>query len=121
MHHGIFSCAGDAPLSEVAQMMSKHRIHAVAVTERVGARPAGIVSDLDVASALASGAEPTALQVAATEPLTVSADDPLHRAAQMMSEHGVSHLVVVDASDGHPVGIMSTLDLATVYAGAADR
>jgi CBS domain-containing protein len=33
-----------------------------------------------------------------------------------MAEHGVSHLVVLEAADGHPVGIISTLDIASAYA-----
>jgi CBS domain-containing protein len=117
MHHGIFSCGGDAPLGEVAGIMAKHHVHAVAITTGDGSRPAGIVSDLDVVVAAASGEEPSALQAAATEPLAVSADDRLPRAAQMMAEHGVSHLVVLDAESGHPIGVLSTIDIATVYAG----
>jgi len=118
MHHGILSCAGDAPLGEVAGMMAKHRVHAVAVTNGDGRRVIAIVSDLDVAAAAADGREPTALEVAATEPLTVSASEPMHHAAQLMVEHGVSHLVVVDPASGYPVGILSTLDVAVLYAGA---
>lgn len=119
MHAGILSCAADAPLAEVAGIMAKHGVHAVAVTEHDGARPVGVVSDLDVVAAAASGAEPSALQAAATEPLTVSGRESLRRAAQLMAEHGVAHLVVLDASSGYPVGVLSTLDVAAVYAGAA--
>ena len=36
-----------------------------------------------------------------------------------MTEHGVAHLVVVDAASGYPVGILSTLDLAALYADEA--
>jgi CBS domain-containing protein len=38
-----------------------------------------------------------------------------------MSEHGVSHLVVLDAANGHPIGILSTLDVAAVYAGELEE
>ena len=31
-----------------------------------------------------------------------------------MGEHGVSHLVVVDSAGGYPLGVLSTLDIATV-------
>lgn len=118
MHEGILSCTGDAPLGELAGIMIRHRVHAVAVTDGAGSRPVGVVSDLDVVAAATSGEEPSALQAAATEPLTVSADERLHRAAQLMVEHGVSHLVVLDAASGHPAGVLSTLDVATVYAGS---
>jgi CBS domain-containing protein len=33
-----------------------------------------------------------------------------------MAEHGVSHLVVVDAASRQPIGVLSTLDIAAVYA-----
>jgi CBS domain-containing protein len=116
MHTGILSCASDAPLAEVAGIMSKHRVHAVAVSDHQGRRPVGVVSDLDVVAAAVSGVEPNALQAAATEPLAVSASESLYRAAQLMAEHGVTHLVVLDAAGGHPVGVLSTLDIAAAYA-----
>lgn len=100
-------------------MMAHHRIHAVAVTERLGGRPLGIASDLDVVAAIAGGDALTAGQVACTEPLTISTDELLGRAAQLMTEHAVGHLVVVDAASGYPVGVVSTLDIATVYASWA--
>ena len=118
MHHGILSCTGDAPLAQVAAIMSEQRVHAVAVTNSDGGRPVGVVSDLDIVAAAAAGSDPSALQAAATEPFTVSADESLHRAARLMSEHGAAHLVVVDAAGGYPVGVLSTLDIVAVYAGA---
>jgi len=117
MHRGILSCTADAPLSEVAGVMARHRVHAVVVTNGESTQPVGVVSDLDVVAAGVSGEEPTALQAAATEPLSASTSESLQRAAQLMAEHGVSHLVVRDASSGEPVGILSTLDIAAVYAG----
>jgi CBS domain-containing protein len=115
MHRGIFTCTGDAPLGEVAGVMAKHRVHAVVVTNRESRRPVGVVSDLDIVAAMASGAEPSALQTAATEPLSISAEDSLHRAAQLMAEHSVSHLVVHDPGAGDPIGVISTLDLAAAF------
>lgn len=116
MHHGILSCASDAPLGEVAGVMAKHRVHCVAITNGVNDRPIGIASDLDLVMAAATGKEPTALQAASTEPLSVSADESLERAAQLMGEHGVAHLVVLDAASGDAVGVLSTLDIAAAYA-----
>lgn len=96
--------------------MANHRVHAVVVTANGAARPIGVVSDLDVVAALAVGADCAAGEVAATETITVAPDEPLQSAAQLMSEHAVSHLVVVDAAGGCPVGVLSTLDVASVYA-----
>jgi CBS domain-containing protein len=97
-------------------LMATHRVHAVVITAANGRRPVGVVSDLDVVAAVAAGADCSAHETAATEALTVSADEPLRNAAQMMSEHGVSHLLVVDGAGGYPVGVLSTLDVASVYA-----
>ena len=117
MHQGILSCTGDAPFAEVAGLMARHRVHAVAVTDGASTRPVGVVSDLDVVAAAASGEVPSAVQAAAMEPLTISANDSLARAGQLMSEHRASHLIVLDPASGHPIGILSTLDLMGAYAG----
>jgi CBS domain-containing protein len=116
MHHGILSCDADAPLDEVAATMARHRVHAVAVTNGNGGRVIAVVSDLDVITATANGSQPTAREMAATEPLTVSANSPVRQAAQLMAEHGVSHLVVRDPASGQPIGILSTLDVTALYA-----
>lgn len=115
-HKGILHCSAEAGLDEVAQVMSSHRLHAVVISAGEDGRPEGLVSDLDVVQALNAGNISTAGQVAATEPVIVSANERLLRAAQLMVEHAVSHLVVLDADSGRPVGILSTLDIADVLA-----
>ena len=121
MHAGILTCASETPLAEVAAIMTEHRVHAVAVTRTGGGRPVGVVSDLDVVTAAASGTDPSALEAAATEPLTVSAGESIRRAAQLMAEHGVAHLLVLDPASGYPVGVLSTLDIAAAYADGVSR
>jgi CBS domain-containing protein len=117
MHHGILTCDPSAPAREVAAIMARNHVHAVALTGGNRERPVAIVSALDVAAAVASGDELTACQVAGTEYVAVAADQPVQQAAQLMTEHGVSHLMVLDAAGGFPVGVLSTLDIAAVYAG----
>jgi CBS domain-containing protein len=102
----------------VAAIMAGHRVHAVAISGGNG-RPTGVISDLDVVAAMASGEHPRAAQLAAGEPLAVSSEERLDHAAQLMAAHGVSHLVVADAAGGHPIGVLSALDLAAVYAGGS--
>jgi CBS domain-containing protein len=119
MHTGIFSCPGDAPLGEVAAMMARHRVHAIAVTNGERQRPVGVITTLDVVTAIASGGEPTAHQAAVTESISISSGEPLQHAAQLMAEHGVSHLVVLDSASGYPVGVLSTLDIAAAYSGGS--
>ena len=121
MRLGIVGCAPDTPLQEVARLMSAHRIHCVVVgvvTEaQHGTRLVwGVVSDLDLARALAAGEELTAGEVAATELVTASPFDSLADVALVMGDHDVAHLVVVDGNDAEPMGVISTLDLARAAA-----
>jgi len=118
MHHGILSCPPDAPLAQVAAIIAGRGVHAVVVTDDHRGRPVGVVSDLDVVAAAVDGSDLTARQIAATEPLSVSSDESLHRAAQVMAEHRVAHLIVVDAAGGYPVGVLAASDIAAVSAGA---
>jgi len=115
MHQGIFACGPDASAREVAAVMAKHHVHAVAVKNDGSDRPVGIISALDVVAAAASGEEPTAARIAGTEFVTVSANQTVQHAAQLMTEHGVSHLIVLEAASGLPIGVVSTLDIASLY------
>ena len=117
MHHGILSCDPYASARDVAAVMAEHHVHAVALTDGNGERPVAIVSALDLVAAASSSDELTAGQVAGTEYVAVGADQPVQQAARLMTEHGVSHLIVLDAAGGFPIGVLSTLDVAAVYAG----
>jgi CBS domain-containing protein len=127
MHRGVFRCSADTPLTEVARLMSRERIHAVVVTgiraedSSRDRHPWGIVSDLDlVAAALAKASDATAGKIAAMEFLTVGAGHTLEQAAQLMTEHGVNHLVVLDLQTGRAVGVLSTHDVAKLI-GSEER
>jgi CBS domain-containing protein len=121
MHEGVVSCPPDTALPDVAELMSTHGIHAVFVfddNEHAGRGDfLGIVSDLDLVAAAWAGLETrTAGQSAVTPILTVTTEDALERAAELMVEHSVSHLSVVDRSTRQPVGVLSTIDIARVVA-----
>jgi CBS domain-containing protein len=117
MHTGILTTDASTPLRIVARLMSEQRVHALAVSEPGHVRrPWGIVTALDVAAGATSETELTAGQAATTEVVTVLASDSLERAAHVMVEHGVSHVVVIDDASGHPARILSALDVAAAYA-----
>jgi CBS domain-containing protein len=117
MRLGVVSCPPDTPLQEAARIMGTYRIHCVVVADPDSDRPWGVVSDLDLAGAAGQDvAKRTVWDIAGSELVTVHAEEPLARAAQLMTEHQVSHLVVVQPASGHPVGVISTLDLAGVLA-----
>jgi CBS domain-containing protein len=62
----------------------------------------------------------TALGSAATPALMIAPDETLRRAAQLMGEHEVTHLFLVEPTTTKPLGVLSTLDLAEVLAGVAE-
>jgi CBS domain-containing protein len=120
MHAGVVTCAAETPLRDVARIMVEHHIHCVAVPDIQGKGLAAwaIVSDLAVVAAAAAGGIEgrTAGDITASEALAISDDATVDRATQLMSEHRASHLVVVGAASGRPVGVLSTLDVAGLLA-----
>jgi CBS domain-containing protein len=117
MHRGVITCPHGASLRTVARMMAAYDVHCVVVFDEREADDQpfwGVVSDLDLAAGLSEDDldEHSAGQVAASPVVMVSSDEKLNRAAQLMTEHGSSHLVVVEPGTEVPVGVLSTLDLA---------
>ena len=114
MHPGVVACAAETPLVTVAQIMAQRHIHSVVVSDLPDGRW-GVVSDLDLLGTVDSDVEAlTAGEVAATEAPTVEAEETLERASQVMREHGVTHLIVVER--GRAIGVVSTLDVAGILA-----
>jgi CBS domain-containing protein len=114
---GILACPPDAPLDEVAWLMAENRVHAVVVADDNGPEPP-VIADADLIAA-ANSARFDALRardIAGTEAVSVGEEETLERAAQLLAEHQVSHLVVRDRRR-LPVGILSTLDIARAISG----
>lgn len=117
MRGPVITCGPETPIQLVAQTMAHEHVHAIVVTgiERTAW---GVVTSLDVAAAASTGAiGDIARDVAGTEPVTVDEDTPLSEAARIMVEHQVNHLLVADRA-GHPLGIVSTSDVAARFATA---
>src|SRR5512132_3134902 len=128
MHPGLISCSLDTPLRTVARMMATYRVHAILVTahgeeELPGGGRWGILSDVDLLRAAEAGDldEQPARTIASTPVLAVATSDELARAAQLMLEHVVTHLVVIEGDSGRPIGVLSTLDIARALAGFPER
>jgi CBS domain-containing protein len=115
MHRGIVTCPPTATMREVAELLAEHGVHCAVVADETGRTLWGIVSDIDLMRGLRSPLPLTAGNLAALDVLTVDPQDELRRAAQLMAEHDVAHLIVVD---GGPVGMLSTLDVAQAVARA---
>jgi CBS domain-containing protein len=124
MHPGVVFCIPQATLRTVAQIMADRAIHSVVVSDLdapVSGRNWGVISDLDLLRA--AGGDPasqTAGQIAMTELRTIGVDETLPRAAEIMSRHGATHLIVVEADGSRAVGVLSSLDLARALAASRD-
>ena len=116
MHRGVVTCSPTTSLVTVAREMAAHRIHCVVVRRHDADVVWGVVSDLDLVSAASLGfADGTADSAAATPAVTAHPRDGIRRAMQLMVEHQVTHVVVVDDED-RPRGVISTLDVAEALA-----
>jgi CBS domain-containing protein len=97
----------------VARMMRDENIGAVLVSE--GEQLRGLVSDRDlVVRSMAEGGDPnqmTVAQACSDDLVTVGPADDLARAVEVMREHSVRRVPVVDEGQ-HAVGIVSLGDLA---------
>ncbi len=121
MRTGVMTASPDAPLRDIAATMADYRVHSVVITDlELGSgeqRAWGIVTDADILEATRSDIDGlTARDCAASELITVTPGESLEHAAQMMSEHEASHLLVADPETGRPVGMISSLDIAAVVA-----
>jgi CBS domain-containing protein len=124
MHPGMVSCPPDASLSTVARLMVTYRVHAIFIHAHGDDLAQGeswaVVTDADlVRAAFVGDLETTAASIAAAPVLAVSTAEPLEHAMQLMTEHEVAHVVVLEGRSGRPVGVVSTLDIARAVAGLA--
>jgi len=107
----LLTCDGDASLTEVARLLSQHRVHALLV----GDHSISVVTDRDVIAAIGPGRTVYARDIA-VEALTVPASASLRQAAMLLTQHHATHLIAVDEAAGRPVGILSDSDILAVYA-----
>jgi CBS domain-containing protein len=121
MHPGVVTCDPGTPLVTAARVLADERIHCIVVagieeTSR-GSRIAwGTLTDRDLLRALDSGElGATVGELAASEIVTVEPAESLSRAVQLMNEHEITHLVVVQTD--FPVGVISSLDVARAACG----
>jgi len=125
MHPGVFTCFFETPLTTVARIMATHHVHCVVglgdATDD-DTRVWGLVTDRDIVAAAATDyVHRTAGTSAASEAATIDPHATLRRAAEVMTDRGLSHLLVVEPGSDQPIGVISTLDIAGVVGGVVTR
>lgn len=122
MHQGVMTCDPDATLTEVARIMATHHVHFIGVLG-LSTSASGevltwrVITDLDlVRGGVRPGESDTARTLARHPVVTVDPGTPLRHAADLMLGRGLSHLLVISPETQHPVGVLSTLDVAGTLA-----
>lgn len=101
----------DATIGDVAQRLRSENVGALVVAE--DDRPVGIVTDRDVALALADGGDITSQsveEVMTEDPATIREDEEAMEISRVIEEHNVRRIPVVD-DDGKLTGIVTLDDL----------
>ena len=117
MRVGVVTCRPETKLADVARMMVGYEIHSVVVSDVQGEGGLwGIVTSLDLARVADELSSLTAGQVASTDLVTIRSDESLKRAAELMAEHGVTHLIAVQPDTDRPAGMISARGIAAALA-----
>jgi CBS domain-containing protein len=122
MSPGVISCPPETPLRVVARMMATFNVHSVFVFEHTDeddetSQLWAVVSDLDLVAAARLDLDARTAGASAVTPLvSVPLDAPIQDAAELMAQHGIAHLAVLDPKTRRPVGVISTLDIARAIA-----
>ena len=116
----VATVPGEASLLEVAESLAADGIGAVCVLEN--GHLAGVVSERDVVTHLAQGANPehvTAADVMATDLVTAHPDDRILDIARRMADAQVRHLPVIE--EGKVAGFLSIRDIFEVLVDVASH
>jgi CBS domain-containing protein len=117
MRVGVITCRSETKLADVARMMEGYDVHSVVVSDVGGEGGAwGIVTSLDLTRATDQASTLSAGEVASRDLVTVESSEPLKRAAELMAEHGISHLIAVQPGTDRPAGVISARSVAAVLA-----
>jgi CBS domain-containing protein len=110
-HSPLISIEPSATLRDAARLLEAEAIGAAAVMD--GTKLIGVLSERDIARALAHEADPDADLVDAwmtSSPVTARPDDPILEVALQMLDDGIRHLPLVDRY-GKATGMISLRDI----------
>jgi CBS domain-containing protein len=115
-----------ASVQQTAQKMKEKNVSSLVVVDEAG-KPQGLVTERDLVTkicinnVLASAV--TNNEIMSSPLLTISADSSPSIAADMMLQHNIRHLLVVDKNNitnARPIGIVTPLDFTRYHAPTND-
>lgn len=116
----VVCVAPDASVSEAAQLMHDQDVGALVVTRHGKREPIGIVTDRDIAVRIvACGRDARVVPVSeamSSSPATCHGNHDLLDVMEMMRQHGIRRVPVVDAQSAL-IGIVTTDDIIGALAG----
>ena len=113
MHKGIIACSPETPMDEVVRIVGDTSVHALVVLDE-SRRPIGMVTHTDIIRLFGEDLpQYAARDVMSDTVIVVESDQPAKVGAELMLEHAVDRLLVVEVEGTQrtPVGILSTTDL----------
>jgi len=114
----VFSIGEGATVHDAAKYLRERKVRSVGVLDAAGAL-VGVVSQSDISDKVAAEnrcpAWTRVTEIMSTGLVTVMPDRALTECLQLMEQHGIYHLLVVDA-DGAYRGMLSVTDLLTLVA-----
>jgi CBS domain-containing protein len=112
----VITVRADDTVTAVAEVLARHGISFVPVTERAGGTALGIISSGDILhfrNCSDDTDEPKAWQICAYKPLTVPPEASIAHVARLMVEHQAHHVLVMRGPE--LVGVVSSLDFVKHY------
>ena len=114
----VYSIRDDATVHDAARYLRERQVRAVGVLDARD-RLAGVVSQSDISDKVAAENKCPAWmrvsEIMSTRLVTVAPDRSVADCLRLMEQHGIYHLLVVDAEERYR-GMLSVTDLLTVIA-----
>lgn len=111
MTESVVTSPAQAAVRDIAELMRERNVGSVVLMD--DGRPVGFITDRDLAISVIADERAftdTAISYASNPVVTVSPDDDVEAAGEIMVRHGIRRIVVLD--DEHLIGIVTLDDIA---------
>lgn len=117
MSHGLVACRDGATVRQAARVMTERHVRAVVVVAANGS-PLGVVTGTDLLDLVGEDVDGITVAELMHAPITIEPGATLREAADLMLEHEIHRLIVVDprAPNAVPLGVVATTDIVAEMA-----